>query len=62
VLRSVPEFVSQPAAPPLSYVPATGQLAALLGAAVGVLLVAAVAAGGTLIRGVDLDQLREAPP
>jgi hypothetical protein len=61
VIRSVPEFITQPAAPPLSYVPAAGPLAALLGVAIGVLAVAAVTGSGTLAHGVDLDQLREAP-
>ena len=61
VIRSVPEFITQPSAPPLVYVPAAGPLAALLGVAVGVLAVAAVTASGTLAHGVDLDQLREAP-
>ncbi len=61
VIRSVPEFITQPSAPPLSYVPTAGPLAALLGVAVGVLVVAAVTASGTLAHGVDLDQLREAP-
>ncbi len=61
VMRSVPEFITQPAAPPLSYVPAAGPLALLLGVAVGVLVLAAVTASGALIHSVDLDQLREAP-
>ncbi len=61
VMRSVPEFITQPAAPPLSYVPAAGPLALLLGVAVGVLVIAAVTASGALIHSVDLDQLREAP-
>lgn len=60
-LRSVPEFVSTPAAPPLSYVPSAGPVALLLGAAVGLLIVAAVTASIMLIRGVSLDQLRESP-
>jgi putative ABC transport system permease protein len=61
VLRSVPEFMSVPAAPPLSYRPPAGPLAALLGAAVALLIVAAVVASTTLIRGIRLEQLREAP-
>jgi ABC-type antimicrobial peptide transport system permease subunit len=60
-LRSIPEFTSQPAVPPLSYVPAAGPLAVLLGGAVALLIVAAVASSITLIRGVRLEQLREAP-
>jgi putative ABC transport system permease protein len=59
-LRSVPEFTTTPSVPPLSYVPSAGPLALLLGGAVGLLIVAAVAASVTLIRGVKLDQLREA--
>ena len=60
-LRSVPEFISTPSVPPLSYVPSAGPLAVLLGGAVGLLIIAAVAASVTLIRGVKLEQLREAP-
>jgi hypothetical protein len=36
-------------------------VAVLLGVAVGLLLITSVAASLTLIRGVQLDQLREAP-
>jgi putative ABC transport system permease protein len=61
VLRSVPEFMTQPATPPLSYRPPAGPLAALLGAAVGLLIVVAVIASITLIRSIRLEQLREAP-
>ncbi len=60
-LRSVPEFISTPSGPPLSYVPSAEPLAVLLGGAVGLLIIAAVAASVTLIRGVKLEQLREAP-
>ena len=60
-LRSVPEFITPPAAPPLYYVPSAVPVAVLLGVAVGLLLIAAVTASMTLIRGVRLDQLREAP-
>jgi hypothetical protein len=60
-LRSIPEFTSPPAVPPLSYVPAAGPLAVLLGGAVALLIVAAVASSIALIRGVRLEQLREAP-
>ncbi len=59
-LRSVPEFTTTPAAPPLSYVPSAGPVALLLGGAVGLLVIAAVAASVALIRGVSLEQLREA--
>lgn len=61
VLRNVPEFISRPAVPPLSYVLPAGPLAVLLGAAAGLLIVAAVTASVLLIRGVSLDQLRESP-
>ncbi len=60
-LRSVPEFVATPAAPPLSYVPPAGPLVLLLGLAVLLLGVVAVTASTLLIRGVRLEQLREAP-
>jgi hypothetical protein len=60
-LRSVPEFVHTPAAPPLSYAPSPVPLALLLGTAAGVLIVASVAASAMLIRGISLDQLRETP-
>jgi hypothetical protein len=60
-LRSVPEFVSLPVAPPLYYVPSPTPLAVLLGAAVGLLLITSVTSSLTLIRGVRLEQLREAP-
>jgi predicted lysophospholipase L1 biosynthesis ABC-type transport system permease subunit len=62
VLRDVPEFISRPAVPPLSYVPSAGPLALLLGAAAALLVVAAVTASVLLIRGVSLEQLRESPP
>jgi hypothetical protein len=61
VLRNVPEFISRPAGPPLSYVLPAGPLAVLLGAAAGLLIIAAVTASVLLIRGVSLDQLRESP-
>jgi hypothetical protein len=48
--------------PALSYVPSAGALAVLLGAAAGLLIIAAVTASIMLIRGVSLDQLRETPP
>jgi putative ABC transport system permease protein len=60
-LRAVPEFVTNPSAPPLSYVPAIGMLAALLGIAVALLVVVAVILSITIVRGVRLEQLREAP-
>lgn len=62
LLHDLPEFLTPPAAPPLSYSLASGQLIALLAVAVAVLLAATVTGSGALIHGVDLDQLREAPP
>ncbi len=59
-LRTVPEFLTTPAAP-LSYVPAAAPVIVLLGVAVALLAVAAVTASVLLIRGVSLDQLRETP-
>ena len=61
VLRSLPEFITNPAAPPLSYAPAIGTLTALLGTAVAVLILVAATLSVTIIRGVRLEQLREAP-
>ncbi len=61
-LRSVPEFLSPPPVPALSYVPSAAALAVLLGAAAGLLIVSTVTAGIMLIGGVSLDQLRETPP
>jgi putative ABC transport system permease protein len=61
VLRSVPEFTSSPSAPLLTYVPPAGTLAAALGGAICLLIIASVATGVTLIRSIRLDQLREAP-
>jgi len=61
VLRSVPEFISTPLEPALVYVPQAGPVAALLGAAAGLLVLAALVSSTTLIRGVRADMLREAP-
>jgi hypothetical protein len=58
-LRSVPEFLTAPPAPVLSYVPSPVALGVLLGAAAALLAIAAVTASVMLIRGVSLDQLRE---
>lgn len=61
-IRSVPEFVTQPSEPPLSYgLPATVLTAALLAAFVVLLVVAAVSSR-ILLAGARADQLREAPP
>ncbi|MGH3149994.1 MAG: FtsX-like permease family protein, partial [Streptosporangiaceae bacterium] len=59
VLSSVPEFTNPPAEPALSFVPPVGQVAALLAVAAGVLVLAALLASGTLIKGVSTDLLRE---
>jgi putative ABC transport system permease protein len=61
VLHNVPEFVHQRARPALSYLPQAGPVAAMLAAAVALLVIAALVASFTLIRGVNADQLREAP-
>ena len=61
-LRSVPEFITQPQAPPLSYLPPLGGLALLVAAALAVLVLAAVAASMLLVRSVRPDLLREAEP
>jgi putative ABC transport system permease protein len=60
VLRSVPEFTSTPTEP-LTYVPAAGPVAGLLGAAAALVISAVVLSSVTLIRGVRADLLREAP-
>jgi putative ABC transport system permease protein len=60
-LRAIPEFITNPVAPPLSYMPSIGPLAALLGLAVGVLVITAVILSVTIVGGVRLEQLREAP-
>ena len=59
VLSSVPEFTSPPAEPTLSFVPPVGPVAALLAVAAGVLVLAALLASRTLIKGVSADLLRE---
>jgi putative ABC transport system permease protein len=59
-LRAVPEFANNPPVP-LSYMPSAGPLAALLGSAIGLLVVVSVVLSTTIIEGVRLEQLREAP-
>jgi hypothetical protein len=61
-IRSVPEFTAPPSSPPLSYTPAAGELAVLLGLALGLLLIAAVAASTVLVRSIGPELLREAQP
>jgi hypothetical protein len=60
-LRSVPEFLTAPPAAVMSYVPPALPLVVMLVVAVAVLTIAAGVASSTLIRGVNLDQLRETP-
>ena len=60
-VRGVPEFVTTPESPPLSYAAPVVLLAVVSAAAlVGLLLVATVSSWA-LVRGVRSDQLREAP-
>jgi hypothetical protein len=61
-VRSVPEFITRPQAPPLDYLPPVGDLALLVGAALIVLVLAAVMASVLLVRSVQPDLLREAEP
>ena len=61
-VRSVPEFISQPQAPPLDYLPPVADLALLVGGALIVLVLAAVLASVLLVRSVQPDLLREAEP
>jgi putative ABC transport system permease protein len=61
-IRSIPEFIAPPSSPPLSYTPVAGEFAALVGLALVLLIVAAVAASTALVRSVRPDLLREAQP
>ena len=61
VLRDVPEFLVQPPGPTLARFPAALQVTGVLGAAVLATLAIATAASVSLVRGVRLEQLREAP-
>jgi hypothetical protein len=60
-LPDVPEFLTEPTAPALSFTPPVAQMIAVLGLIVVIALVAMVLASVALLRGVRLDQLREAP-
>ncbi len=60
-LRAVPEFLTVPAAPALSYLPPAGQLTERLAIVVAIVTAAALLASVAMIRGVRLEQLREAP-
>ncbi len=60
-LRAVPEFLSVPAAPNLSYLPPAGELAGFLAIITSVVLIGAILASVAMIRSIRLDQLREAP-
>jgi putative ABC transport system permease protein len=61
-VHNVPEFVSQPSAPPLSYAPSATGLAVLLGGALVAGAAAAIIASLLLVRSVQPDLLREAEP
>lgn len=61
-VRSVPEFVTDPVAPPLSYAPPAGVLTLALLLAFAVLLVVATISSWVLLSGIRADRLREAPP
>jgi putative ABC transport system permease protein len=61
-IRSIPEFIAPPSSPPLSYTPVAGEFAALIGVALVLLIIAAVAASTALVRSVRPDLLREAQP
>jgi hypothetical protein len=61
-IRSIPEFIAPPSSPPLSYTPVAGEFAALVGVALALLIIAAVAASIALVRSVRPDLLREAQP
>jgi putative ABC transport system permease protein len=61
-IRSIPEFIAPPSSPPLSYTPVAGEFAALIGLALVLLIIAAVATSIALVRAVRPDLLREAQP
>lgn len=60
-VRSVPEFVTRPIAPHLSYLPSNAVWVAVLTVALTTLLVVAVIASGLLLRSVRPSLLREPP-
>jgi putative ABC transport system permease protein len=60
-VRSVPEFVTRPTAPPLSYLPSGGVTVGVLAAALVVLLAVVLVASRTLVRAVRPSLLREPP-
>jgi hypothetical protein len=60
-VRSVPEFVSRPTGPPLSYLPAGAVTAGVLVTAAVLLLGAALMASRVLVRSVQPALLREPP-
>ena len=59
-LRSVPEFVTPPSAPALSYTPALVPLGAILAGLVAVLALVAATSSAVLMSRVRMEQLREA--
>ena len=60
-LPYIPEFVRQPVTPPLGYDPPLAPLAAVIGAALLAALLAATVTAEILLRGVRVEQLRQAP-
>jgi putative ABC transport system permease protein len=60
-VRSVPEFVTRPTAPPLSYLPSGGITVGVLAGAVVVLLAVVLVASRALVRAVRPSLLREPP-
>jgi putative ABC transport system permease protein len=60
-LRDVPAFITEPTAPVLTYTPTPGTLTLILLGAAAAVLAATLVSCVSLVRGVRLDQLREAP-
>jgi putative ABC transport system permease protein len=60
-LPYIPEFVRHPVTPPLLYEPPLAPLAAVIGAALLVSLLAATITAEILLRGIRVEQLRQAP-
>jgi hypothetical protein len=61
-VRNIPEFVTTPLSPPLTYSPSGPDFAILLAAALVILVAAAATASMALVRSVRPDLLREAEP
>jgi ABC-type Co2+ transport system permease subunit len=62
VLRTLPVFLSRPAAPALLFVPSAAQVLVPLVVTLALLAAAVTAATVTLIRSARPELLREAPP